>query len=131
MKPSLALFAPAEYWSTDPQWRAMIVNGCGPGGWKMDVISDSLLLLNVRECCDIHDWMYAHGATLADKQEADRVLLNNLLRVIDAAGGFSILRKARRLKAMAYYWAVCFLGGPAFWFGKNPQNTMKEREVKA
>lgn len=113
------LYAPEIYVAASPEVRATVVNGCGPGGWKVDIVPDTIWGLNVTEACNIHDWMYTTGETIADKDEADRVLLNNLLRLIDAAGGCWLIRKLRRLRAREYYEAVQHFGGPAFWAGKN------------
>jgi len=78
--------------------------------------------------------MYMVGKTLEDKEESDRVLLNNIVRVInhrfDNSGklyrysGYGlILQRLRRARAMTYYSAVSDFGGPAFWKDKNkPEN---------
>ncbi len=114
------LFAPASYVEAAPEVRRIAVNGCGPGGWLADLVPDTLYGLDVAPACNIHDWMYAAGQTIEDKAEADRVFLNNLLRLIDAAGGWWVLRWLRRRRARTYYEAVRLFGGPAFWTGKNP-----------
>lgn len=61
--------------------------------------------------------MYHVGQTVADKEEADRVFLNNLLRLIEAGSGW--LKMLRRRRALDYYQAVVAFGGPAYWAGKN------------
>lgn len=114
------LYAPASYVAASPEVRAAVVNGCGPGGWKADLVPDTIWGLNIAAACDIHDWMYTLGTTLAHKDEADRVFLNNMLRLIDAAGGWRLLRALRRARARVYFEAVQHFGGPAFWKGKNP-----------
>lgn len=113
------LYAPESYVAAPPQVRATVVNGCGPGGWKVDIIPDTIWGLDIRPACDIHDWMYTAGETIADKDEADRVFLNNCLRLIDAAGGLWLVRALRRRRARVYYEAVRHFGGPAFWANKN------------
>lgn len=118
----VALFAPAAYISAPEAVRHLVTNGCGPGGWKIDLVPDTIYGLDVAPACDIHDWMYAAGQNLADKDEADRVLLNNLLRLITAAGGPAWLRWLRRRRAQKYYLAVATFGGPAFWDNKNDQS---------
>ncbi|NVO00016.1 MAG: hypothetical protein HXX17_11875 [Geobacteraceae bacterium] len=123
------LFAPDNYvWAT-PEIRAMVTNGCGPGGWKVDLIPDTMYGLDVSEACNIHDWMYTTGATLADKDEADRVFLNNCLRLIDAADSFWFIKKLRRARAKAYFEAVHIFGGPAFWAGKNDKKNLVQAGV--
>jgi len=119
------LYAPASYVNAPPAVRAEICNGCGTKGLCGFVIPDSIWGLDITESCHIHDWAYYEGQTLADKEEADRVFLNNMLRLIDAASGFGPLRWLRRWRAMTYYNAVRDLGGPAFWAGKNkPENLL-------
>ena len=114
------LYAPEIYMTLSPEDRARIVNGCGPGGWKVDLVPDTIYGLDVSAACDIHDFMYTVGTDLQDKEEADRVLLNNILRLIEAGSGCWLMRRLRRNRARIYYEAVEHFGGPAFWSGKNP-----------
>lgn len=118
------LYAPESYIQALPAVRTQVVNGCGPAGWKRKLISDKLWGLNVKVACDIHDWMYTVGETLADKEEADRVFRNNMLRMIEAAGGPAWLQALRRRRAQTYYLAVEYGGGPAFWHNKNGYNKL-------
>jgi hypothetical protein len=64
------------------------------------------------------------GATHDDKEQADRVLLYNMLRLAAAADRArwfdGLLLWLRRHRAVVYYNAVRLLGGPAFWDRKNP-----------
>jgi len=124
----MQLYAPASYIAAPPETRLQVVNGCGPGGWKVDLVPDRMWGLDVSPACDIHDWMYVVGLTLADKEEADRVFLNNLLRLIDSAPGWHnqlwLLKRLRRNRARFYYEAVQHFGGPAFWSGKNQQTNL-------
>jgi hypothetical protein len=113
------LFAPASYNEASPEVRAA-VNGCGTAGWKGDLVPDTIWGLCITPSCNRHDWMYTCGSTLADKNEADRVFFNNMLRQIDAAGGLWIIKRLRRNRAWEYFEAVDHFGGPAFWDGKNP-----------
>jgi hypothetical protein len=114
------LYAPPYFVAASAEVRAVVTNGCGPSGWKVGIITDSIWGVDIRPACDIHDWMYAEGETPAAKDEADRVFLNNMLRLIDAAGGCRLLQWLRRIDARTYYEAVQHFGGPAFWAGKNP-----------
>ncbi|MBE0598331.1 MAG: hypothetical protein IH614_13770 [Desulfuromonadales bacterium] len=114
------LYAPAAYVAAPAEVRSLVVNGCGPRGWLRDLVPDTLYGLDVAAACNIHDWMYVAGATIEEKREADRVFLNNLLRLVNAAGGFWLLRQLRRRRARTYYEAVEHFGGPFFWDGKNP-----------
>lgn len=111
------LFAPPGYWCLTPAGKEAFCNGCGARG-TVDLVPDTIWWLDISECCNIHDYMYSTAeATLAAKDEADRVFLNNMLRLINAKGGY--LRSSRRRAAYGYYEAVQHFAGPAFWNGKN------------
>ena len=126
MKSKKTLYAPPAYITAPRCVRAAVANGCGTGGWKAYLVPDTLWGLDVTEACNIHDWMYQAGSTIADKEEADRVLLNNMLRLIEAADSLWIVARLRRNRAWIYYQAVDKFGGPAFWEGKNrPENIMR------
>ena len=122
------LFAPESYNTASQAVRDQVCNGCGSSGWKGDLIPNRILGLDIKPACDRHDWMYACGQTMADKEEADDVFLNNMLRIIDAGDGwwsqFRTIRNLRRDAAKGYYEAVKIFGGPAFWEGKNPAANM-------
>ena len=113
------LFAPESYWKATDAARAEACNGCGTKGLAGLIIPDNLVGLNIRPLCDIHDWMYTFVATIEDKEIADRSFLNNMVRLIDDAGGPEPLMALRRQDCMVYYSAVRDFGGPAFWKGKN------------
>jgi hypothetical protein len=118
------LFAPAEYWALDPQQRADVCNGCGTKGLCGYVIPDTIWGLCITPACNIHDYMYEAGWYIEDKEEADRVFLNNMLRIIDAETRFDWLKRLRSRRARVYYEAVRLFGGPAFWAGKNKEDEM-------
>lgn len=116
------LYAPDSYHLASPEERAKYTNGCGPEGWKLDVgvflrFLMWLVRLDWKPACLVHDWMYAEGSTIEDKDEADRAFLNNMLRIVDDKGGPRWLRRRRRALAVTFYAAVAELGGPAFWDG--------------
>ena len=113
------LYAPESYQQATEEAKAKICNGCGPQGWKYDFIPDTIWGLSICECCNIHDWMYHEGATIEEKEEADRVYLNNILRLIEAHTKYRFVKWLRRRRAFKYYMAVATFGGPAFWAGKN------------
>lgn len=115
----LILYAPEGFIRATPEMRDEVCNGCGPAGWKQNYISNHLFGLDVRIACDIHDWMYEFGTTEDDRDEADRIFRNNMLRLIEWAGGPGLLQAARRLKALHYYRLVHNYGAIFFWPGKN------------
>ena len=125
MGPSMELhqkikFIPESYFTASDEVRKLVVNGCGAGGWKFDIVPDTIYGLNITEECNIHDWMYDQGSTAEDKAFADKVLLHNLLVKINDA--FVLLRPLRRIRAYEYYEAVKLFGNSAFWANKEKSN---------
>jgi hypothetical protein len=118
LKKTVNLFAPESYIKASPEVKAQVLNGCGTAGWKGELIPDNLLGLTIHDCCDIHDWMYTVGQTVADKEEADRVFLNNLIRICGQSRTW-IMKRLRLRAAYGYYEAVEHFGGPAFWANVN------------
>ena len=125
------LFAPASYVNALPEVRLQMVNGCGPGGWLTDLVPDTIYGLDISAACNIHDWMYAEGETIEDKQLADRVFLNNLVRIINHETRWAWLRWLRRRRALKYYLAVKNFGGPFFWTDKNAEDNQILASVAA
>jgi hypothetical protein len=122
-KDGIELYCEYNYEATAEILRKKEVNGCGPGGWKFDLVPDSMYGLNVLDACDIHDWMYLFGKTIEDKDRADRSFLNNLTRlVVERTAknwfGQKILKPLRLRRVKTYYEMVSHFGGPAFWKGK-------------
>lgn len=119
------LYAPVGYWQLTAAARAELTNGCGPSGWKNGLVPDNLLWINISSACDIHDWMYYVGQTEADREEADRVFLNNMLRIVEAESANIFTLTIRRRLALHYYGAVRDFGAPYFWAEKNPPETFR------
>lgn len=120
------LFAPVGYWAMSPSARAELTNGCGPAGWKGRYIPDHLLWVSIQAACDIHDWMYRVGQTEADREEADRVFLNNMLRIVEARSTNWLTRDLRRRLALRYYATVRDHGAVYFWEDKNLPETYRD-----
>lgn len=112
-----------EYDELSPEDKARIVNGCGPGGWKFDVVPDNILGVTIKEPCNRHDFAYYLGR---DFDEANRNLLADIVTdiikhqreqetrigdIIDDA-----LLRARLSIAIDYFMAV-HIGGRKY-FGK-------------
>jgi hypothetical protein len=114
------LYAPASYLDADPALLANVCNGCGSARAKFDFVPDTLWGLNINAACQIHDWMYHCGETAGDKLEADVVLLANMMRLIEGAGGIAgfVLVHLRRWRAFHYYALVRAFGDPSFFEGK-------------
>jgi len=122
------LYAPAGYWKLSPIIKAKLCNGCGSKGFGW-IVPNTMYGLNVSEACNIHDFMYKTGVTNDDKMSADRTLLHNCLRIIDAKTKNSILKFLRGRRAHAYYVAVKTFGGFAFWSDKNIAETFRYVEL--
>ena len=121
----MKLFAPESYWTLSPAGRAEL-NGCGPGGWQGKLIPDHILWVSITPACDIHDYMYAVGQTEDDRAEADRVFLNNILRIVEDQSANWATRFVRRRLALHYYAAVRDFGAIFFWDDKNSPETFRE-----
>ena len=89
--------------------------GCGPGSGLGDkFVPDAILGLSIRDACLIHDFYYRYmDKSIECKKEADRVFLNNMVRIIVDKGG--ALKCVRLRIARKYYQVVKYFGGPAFW----------------
>lgn len=118
----LILYAPQTFVDATLERRGEICNGCGTwDSWKLEYITDRLFGLSIKEACDIHDWMYVFGQTEKDREEADRVFRNNMLRIVEWCGGWGPIIFLRRRKAQHYYVLVKTFGGIYFWANKNAE----------
>ena len=107
------LQAPNSYWDATEEEKKKYCNGCGPKGAYF-LIPDTLWGLNITEPCNIHDWCYRFGKTEQDRQDADRMFLDNMLSTIDENTTWKWLKKLRRRRARTYYHVVSRYGGPYF-----------------
>ena len=112
------LFAPPEYWKLTTKEHEIICNGAGPKGWGW-IVPDTIWGLNITHIAGIHDFGYYTGKTIEDKNEHDRIFLNNMVRWILYWTKWKIMKWLRLGRAQKYFSAVCIYGGPAFWKGKN------------
>lgn len=110
----LKLFADPGYWELTTEEKAKICNGAGPRGFGY-LVPDTIWGLSVTAAADIHDWMYYVGTVENDKKRADKIFLNNMVRIIEDKTWFNWLRKLRCHRAEIYYKAVVKFGGPAFY----------------
>lgn len=112
------LFAPASFLNASVDELLAICNGCGAAdSWFRPPkrIYGTLIVY----ACIIHDFMYEKGYTNEDKEEADRVFLHNMNRLItrDSEKWYKPTFLQRR-RARIYYKGVKYGGGEAFWAGK-------------
>lgn len=115
------LFAPEGYWKLTDEAKSEIVGGCGPGSIGDYFVPDSIWGISVQPCCAIHDYMYYIGEKEIDRETADRVFLNNMVRVMVENTGSKWLLRLRLRTVKVYYNAVREFGGPAFWDNKNQE----------
>lgn len=110
------LKAPPEYWSLSPDEKDKLTNGCGPAGWKGNLIPDDLLGVSIKEPCNIHDFRYSNGGNESDRKVADREFLENMLEVVETESHDFFLKQARRRLALDYYCVVRDSGEEYFIF---------------
>ena len=111
----IKLYSPESYKKATKGELELWTNGCGSAQAKFDFVPDTIWFLSIKEACRIHDWMYHMGRTAEDKEEADRVFLYNMLRIINARSKSKFLKRWRCRRAHIYYTMVVWRGGPAFW----------------
>lgn len=115
-KETLTLYAPLSYHQASCAAKRKVCNGCGAkGGIK---VPDTMYGLDIKEACNIHDWMFKHGKTYADFLFANGIFQVNLTRIIvqQSANKFMIMLRLRR--ASKYFNAVAMLGQDAYWKNK-------------
>ncbi|MGE4517315.1 MAG: hypothetical protein AB7D96_10690 [Arcobacteraceae bacterium] len=109
------LYAPLSYWEATPEEKAKVCNGCGAkGGIK---VPNTFYGLCIKEACNIHDWMYDKGQTLADKLFADAMFRMNMTSIIDTQSN-SLMAILRHSRAAKYYIAVVEWGDNAYWINR-------------
>lgn len=105
------LIAPAEFWNLSPSQLNDISNGCGPKGWGWIVPNRfSLIGVNFKPACDIHDFCYQTGV---DKEVADKMFLENMLTIAEREAHFGCRILANHM-AFIYYLAVKNGGAGAY-----------------
>ena len=114
------LYAPASFLTANYDQLLDVCNGCGAANAKFDFVPDRIYGTYIGHACNIHDWMYDNGRTIEDKEEADRVFLNNTYRLIERdKHKWYKPTWLQRIRAREYYQAVKMFGGSAYWAGKN------------
>lgn len=114
------LHAPESFKTASIYELELVCNGCGAANAKFDFVPDRIYGTYIGEACDIHDWMYDEGLTIEDKDKDDRVFVNNIYRLIKMRDKWYKPTALMRIRAKEYYLLVKYLGGSAFWAGKNP-----------
>ena len=114
------LYAPASFLTATMSDLDEICNGCGAANAKFDFVPDRIYGTYIGHACDIHDFCYSEGRTIEDKEEADRIFLNNMYRLIERdKSKWYKPTWLQRIRCREYYQAVKYFGGSAFFDGKN------------
>ena len=112
------LSAPASFRNGNPELLFKVCNGCGAANAKFNFVPDTIYGTYIGYACMIHDWQYDQGRTIEDKESADRIFLNNMLRIINHENDWYKPTTLMRCRAKEYYIAVKYYGGPSFWVNK-------------
>ncbi len=113
------IYAPASFKLATLEELRENANGCGGSGSFIKPPKRIYGTLIVQACI-IHDWMYAKGFTIEDKDEADRVFHNNMNRLISRdSHKFYKPTWLQRRRALKYYMVVKHCGAEYYWAGKN------------
>lgn len=91
-------------------------NGCGPDGWKGELIPDRLGGINVSEPCGIHDYDFEVGGSEEDFNQANKNFLFNMLTVIHRDDTWLTNEDVAVKWASKYYLAICEYGREYFNF---------------
>ena len=112
----IILYAPNEYHEASYKERDKFCNGCGAeGGVK---VPDKMWGLNIKEACNIHDWMTAKGKTLMDFLFAAGMFILNLTLIIWSGSANKFMLSLRLLRATKYFIAVVVFGVNHFFKDK-------------
>ena len=109
-------YAPDAYLELTPEQIAQVANGCGPMGWRIDLVPDSLGGLDISADCSCHDYMYSLGGDEQARRFADVILYCNIAHKVLMAGG--PLQAFRMAGAGIMYKAVRSCGEDHFGNGQ-------------
>ncbi len=112
------IYVPRQYKRMPSRMKQEICNGCGPAGWKYDLVPDTVWGCKITGVCNPHDFMYHYGTTLADKWFSDAVFMMNGCLVIIHTSTSKFKIAARTMRMVKYYLAVALAGEDAFLKGK-------------
>jgi hypothetical protein len=124
----MRLFADEKCWQFAQRFPdAWVQFGCGPGKFGAMIIPDRLLGISFKTACRIHDWYYQYAQDRTEEGlfAADRIFLNNMLRIVAAAGGFQLLIWLRRRLAHMYFMSVRKWGGPCYHDSRNTSDEFR------
>lgn len=102
--------------------------GCGPGGAGDKLVPDTMYGLDISNACRIHDWYYRFYPENTEEARAmaDRIMKNNLLRIVEAKTRNKFLLWLRRRRCKTYYWMVREFGASSYFNDRNDDKYMQE-----
>lgn len=111
------LAAPASFWKAQQELRDAVCGGCGPGGLGDYGVPDTLVFLNIRVSCEIHDWCFAVWNVKPAFVSANNIFKNNMIRIIEQKSKrkWQWLKKLRMRRAYQNYWFVKNMGESFFY----------------
>lgn len=90
-----------------------ISGGCGSDKSWVDFIPDNFVGVNIKICCQIHDYLYTTGGTEKDRELADRMFRTNMK--ITVFNDSNLIFRDTNLKLCeVYYIAVRRYGASSF-----------------
>jgi hypothetical protein len=90
-----------------------LTNGCGPAR-ATSLVPNSILGVDIKPACDIHDFTYSKPQTVRDREEADFIFAYNMRRLIEQKLRPGFFRSFGFFGVGVYLLAVRLLGGKYF-----------------
>jgi hypothetical protein len=113
MTESQGLLAPESYWTLHEDEKYEITNGCGPSR-ATSLVPNTIMGVNIRAACDIHDYTYAQSETVKSREEADFLFSYNMRRLVDRKLESGFFRSLAYFGVDLYLMAVRLFGGKYF-----------------
>ncbi|MFN8790091.1 MAG: hypothetical protein ACK5Y2_01395 [Bdellovibrionales bacterium] len=113
MMENQGLLAPESYWTLHEDEKYEIINGCGPAR-ATSLVPNTIMGINIKAACDIHDYTYAKPNTVKSREEADFLFSYNMRRLVDRKLEVGVFRSLAYLGVDLYLMAVRLFGGNYF-----------------
>lgn len=104
------MLAPESYWKLSHDKKYEITNGCGPARTG-DLVPSSILGVDLKLACAIHDYTYAKPCTMRDRKAADDLLFLNMHNLTTQKLKSVPMRFIGTIGVGLYYLAVRAFGG--------------------
>ena len=107
------LLAPESYWKLNDDEKYEVTNGCGPER-PTGLVPNSILGVDLKPACDIHDYTYAKPSSVRVRKDADDLFLVNMHELMSRNLRSAPMRFLGTIGIGLYYLAVRLLGGHYF-----------------